>query len=65
MSIADEVQATLEAGRDATAAALRALADQIERLPMEDVGEALAWLEPHLQRLWREAERIVRGEAGR
>src|SRR5262245_50683378 len=41
---------------------LRALADEIDRMPVDRVGEALAWLEPHIGRLRREAGKFLRGE---
>jgi hypothetical protein len=59
MPLAEDVTSTLEAGRKAAANALRTLADQVERLPVEDVGELVASLEPHLARLRRELERIL------
>ena len=61
MALADDLTAKLEAGRVATAKGLRALADQIERLPLDDVREALTWLEPYVERLRREAETIFGG----
>jgi hypothetical protein len=59
MPLAEDVTSTLEAGRNAAANALRTLADQVERLPVEDVGGLVASLEPHLARLRRELERIL------
>jgi hypothetical protein len=61
MALAEDVTSTLEAGRNAAAQALRALADQVERLPVRDVGDLVAPLEPHLTRLRRELERLLRG----
>ena len=59
MPLADDIRAKIEAGQAATATALRTLADQIERLPVRDAAEVLNWLAPHLDRLEREAERIL------
>lgn len=59
MALPDEMRAKIEAGQAATATALRTLADQIEALPLSDAAEVLTWLGPHLDRLEREAERIL------
>jgi HPt (histidine-containing phosphotransfer) domain-containing protein len=61
MALAEDVVSTLEAGRLATAQALRSLADQVEQLPVQDVGALIASLEPHLTRLRRELDRILGG----
>ena len=61
MALADDVKAKLEAGRGATARALRALADEIEKLPVDAAAETLAALAPDIERLWREAETILGG----
>jgi hypothetical protein len=61
MSFADDVKATLEAGRAATTQALRSLADRLDRLPLDEAAEVLAGLGPLVDRLRREAEAIFRG----
>ncbi len=65
MALADDLKAKLELGRTAVVASLRALADQLEQLRLDDAAEALAWLEPALDRLKREAETILRGARSR
>jgi len=55
---ADDVRAKLDVGRDCTGRDLRALADRIERLSIEDAAEVLIWLAPHLDRRKREADFI-------
>jgi len=59
---ADTLKVKLEAGRAATARALRSLADQIEALPLDDAAEVLAWLQGSLQQLQRDAAKIMHGE---
>jgi hypothetical protein len=44
----DDVRQKLEAGRGAAIGRLRGLADRLAALPLEDVGEVLAWLHPLL-----------------
>jgi hypothetical protein len=61
----EDVRARLEAGRTAIASRLRFLADKIEALPLEDAAEALSWVGDHLERLLREADSILRDQAGR
>ena len=63
MALADDVKATLEAGRSATAQALRSLADRIDRLPLDDAAEMLAGFGPLVDRLRREAEAFFGGAA--
>jgi hypothetical protein len=60
----EEVRAKLEAGRAAVAGQLRLLAHEIETLPLEGAAETLSWFGNHIERILREAERIVRGQAG-
>jgi len=57
---APEFRRKLEEGRATIVAGLRALADDLERLEMPDAAEVMTWLEPHLERLQREADRIFR-----
>ena len=59
MVLAEDIPAKIAAGQAATVNALRFLADQIERLPVRDAAEVLNWLAPHVDRLEREAERIL------
>lgn len=56
---AERLRAKLDAGRGEAVRALRSLADQLEALDLTDVGESLAWIEPHLRRLREEAERVL------
>ncbi len=58
-----DLRAKLDAGRASAVADLRRLAARLEQLPLDDVGEALAWIAPHLDTLNREAERILRPRA--
>jgi hypothetical protein len=61
MPLADDVKTKLEAGRTEIVQALRTLADQLEALDLEDVGESLSWwIEPHLRKLREGVERILR-----
>jgi hypothetical protein len=41
----------------------RALADDIDTLPLDGAAEALSWIGDHIERVLREAERIVRVQA--
>jgi hypothetical protein len=61
----EEVRARLEAGRAAVAARLRHLADEIEALPVEGAVEVLSCVGDHIERLMREADRILRAQPGR
>jgi hypothetical protein len=60
MTMEQTIRATLEEGRDATAAALRTLADRIERIDVSDAADVLGWLAPELERWGREAARLLR-----
>ena len=62
MVSAEDVKAKLDAGRRATAAWLRQLADQVETLPLEDAAELLTWVGHSLEQLRVEAERILKRE---
>src|SRR5439155_16474729 len=44
---------------------LHLLADEIEALPLEGATEALSWVGDQIERLLREADRILRAQAGR
>ena len=61
----EEIRAKLEAGRAAIAKRLRLLADEIEALPVEGATEVISWIGDHLERLMREADRILRAQPGR
>jgi len=61
----EEARSKLETGRAAIAGRLRVLADEVETLPLEGATEALSWLGDHIERLLREAERILSAQAGR
>ncbi len=61
----EEIRAKLEAGRTAIAERLHLLADEIEALPLESATEALSWVGDQIERLLREADRILRAQAGR
>jgi hypothetical protein len=54
-----EVVRKIEAGRAVFVRDLRALADELERVPIRDAGEVLAWLAPHLERLRCEGHRVL------
>ena len=60
----EEIRANLEAARLATAGRLRRLADDIEALPVEGATEMLSWLGDLIERLMREADRILRAQPG-
>jgi hypothetical protein len=61
----EEIRAKLEAGRAAIAAQFRVLADEIDTLPLEGATDTLSWLGDHIERLLREAERILGADADR
>lgn len=61
MMNADDMKAKLAAGQAATVASLRRLADELERLPLNDAAEVLAWLNGSLEQLRRDAATIMRG----
>jgi hypothetical protein len=61
----EEVRAKLEVGRAAIASQLRALAAEIEALPLEAAAETLSWVGDHVERLLREADKILRAQARR
>ena len=61
----EEVRAKLEAGRTAIAGRLHLLADEIEALPLEGAAEVITWIGDHIDRLLREADRILRAQPGR
>ena len=46
-------------GQKELAASLRKLADRIEQLQVGDAYEAMAWVQPHVERLLAESERIL------
>ena len=56
------IRAKLDAGRIAVAQQLRHLADEIEALPIEGATEVLSWIGDHIERLMREADRILRAQ---
>jgi len=58
------VRAKLEAGRTAIAERLHLLADEIEALPLEGATEALSWFGDQIERLLREADRILGADLG-
>jgi selenocysteine lyase/cysteine desulfurase len=60
----EEVRAKLEAGRTAIAERLHLLADEIEALPLEGATEALSWFGDQIERLLREADRILGADFG-
>jgi selenocysteine lyase/cysteine desulfurase len=60
----EEVRAKLEAGRTAIAERLHLLADEIEALPLEGATEALSWFGDQIERLLREADRILGADLG-
>ena len=55
----EEIRTKLEAGRTAIAERLHLLADEIEALPLEGATEALSWVGDRIERLLREADRIL------
>jgi len=61
----EEIRTKLEAARLTIASGLRALAGEIETLPLEDAAEALSWLGDRIEGLLREADRIIRAQSGR
>jgi len=61
----EEIRAKLETGRAAIAGRPRHLADEIESLPLEGAAEALSWFGDNIERLLREAERILGADANR
>ena len=61
----EEVRAKLEGGRAAIAGRLHLLADEIEALPLEGAAEVITWIGDHIDRLLREADRILRAQPGR
>ena len=58
------MRAKLEAGRTAIAERLHLLADEIEALPLEGATEALSWFGDQIERLLREADRILGADLG-
>lgn len=56
----DEINRLIDEGRATVARELRGLADRLETMPIPDVGEAMAWLEPTLEAVRRWAERVTR-----
>jgi selenocysteine lyase/cysteine desulfurase len=60
----EEVRAKLEAGRTAIAERLHLLADEIAALPLEGATEALSWFGDQIERLLREADRILGADLG-
>jgi len=60
----EEVRAKLEAGRTAIAERLHLLADEIEALPLEGATEALSWFGDQIERLLREADRLLGADLG-
>ena len=41
------------------------LADEIEALPVEGAAEVVSWIGEQIERLMREADRILRAQPGR
>ena len=64
VSSPEEIRARLDAGRIAVARQLHRLADEIEALPLEGAAEVLSWIGDHIERLMREADRILRAQPG-
>lgn len=54
---ADEVNRIIAEGRAAAVGELRNLADNLERMPLPDVAEALTWLDSSLEAVRRWTER--------
>src|SRR5438093_11725605 len=61
----EEIRTKLEAARLTIASGLRALAGEIETLPLEDAAEALSWFGDQIEGLLREADRILGAQSGR
>ena len=61
----EEIRASLEAARVAIAGQVRGLADEIETLPLDDAAEVITWIGDLIERLMREADRILRAQSGR